>query len=222
MVNGGAETIAQRSGAQVEAGSDLAGRGCPSSLKPLCRDGQFHPSMDETPTPAVEVPHTGNEVGQGGPATEPVLSCQDELRGLETKAAHTGEEPGYAIPGIGVSSSSGPVGSGDVLRTLRPIWNAKRETAQRTRQRIGGDEAAIAAGQDDPAGTRRRLHCRRGARNAGIDLCATSARLPVGPKSRVSGAPRLVRSTTATRMIGPVRAWYWLGGANASTAPGRQ
>ena len=28
------------------------------------------------------------------------------------------------------------IGSGDILRALRPIWNAKRETAQRTRQRV--------------------------------------------------------------------------------------
>ena len=48
------------------------------------------------------------------------------------------------------------IGSGDVLGALRPIWNAKRETAQRTRQRISSVMKAVIAaghGQDNPAGT---------------------------------------------------------------------
>ena len=47
------------------------------------------------------------------------------------------------------------IGSGDVLRALWPIWNAKRETAQRVRQRISAvTKAAIADGYrlDNPAG----------------------------------------------------------------------
>lgn len=47
------------------------------------------------------------------------------------------------------------IGSGDILCALRPIWNAKRETAQRVRQRISAVmKSAIAAGHrlDNPAG----------------------------------------------------------------------
>ena len=47
------------------------------------------------------------------------------------------------------------ISSDDVLRALRPIWNAKRETAQRVRQRISAVmKAAIADGHrlDNPAG----------------------------------------------------------------------
>ena len=47
------------------------------------------------------------------------------------------------------------IGSGDVLRALRPIWNVKRETAQRVQQRISAVmKAAIADGHrlDNPAG----------------------------------------------------------------------
>ena len=60
----------------------------------------------------------------------------------------------YAYPVLG-DMRVDEIGSGDVLRALRPIWNAKRETAQRTRQRISAVmKAAIAAGhrQDNPAG----------------------------------------------------------------------
>ena len=61
---------------------------------------------------------------------------------------------GYAYPVLG-DLRVDEIGSGDVLRALRPIWNAKRETAQRTRQRISAVmKAAIAAGHrlDNPAG----------------------------------------------------------------------
>ena len=60
----------------------------------------------------------------------------------------------YAYPALG-DMRVDEVGSGDVLRTLRPIWNAKRETAQRVRQRISAVmKAAIADGYrlDNPAG----------------------------------------------------------------------
>ena len=60
----------------------------------------------------------------------------------------------YAYPVLG-DLRVDEIGSGDVLRALRPIWNAKRETAQRTRQRISAVmKAAIAAGHrlDNPAG----------------------------------------------------------------------
>ena len=60
----------------------------------------------------------------------------------------------YAYPVLG-DMRVDEIGSGDVLRALRPIWNTKRETAQRTRQRISAVmKAAIAAGHrlDNPAG----------------------------------------------------------------------
>ena len=56
-------------------------------------------------------------------------------------------------------------GSGDVLRVLRPIWNVKRETAQRVRQRISAVmKAAIADGHrlDNPAGDALTRRCRSG------------------------------------------------------------
>ena len=60
----------------------------------------------------------------------------------------------YAYPVLG-DMRVDEIGSGDVLRALRPIWNTKRETAQRRRQRISAVmKAAIAAGHrlDNPAG----------------------------------------------------------------------
>ena len=60
----------------------------------------------------------------------------------------------YAYPVLG-DMRVDEIGSGDVLRVLRPIWNVKRETAQRVRQRISAVmKAAIADGHrpDDPAG----------------------------------------------------------------------
>ena len=60
----------------------------------------------------------------------------------------------YAYPVLG-DMRVDEIGSGDVLRALRPIWNAKRETAQRVRQRISAVmKSAIAAGHrlDNPAG----------------------------------------------------------------------
>ena len=60
----------------------------------------------------------------------------------------------YAYPVLG-DMRVDEIGGGDVLRALRPIWNAKRETAQRVRQRISGVmKAAIADGHrlDNPAG----------------------------------------------------------------------
>ena len=60
----------------------------------------------------------------------------------------------YAHPVLG-DMRVDEIGSGDVLRALRPIWNAKRETAQRVRQRISAVmKAEIADGHrlDNPAG----------------------------------------------------------------------
>ena len=60
----------------------------------------------------------------------------------------------YAYPLLG-DVRVDEIGSGDVLRVLRPIWNVKRETAQRVRQRISAVmKAAIADGHrlDNPAG----------------------------------------------------------------------
>ncbi len=60
----------------------------------------------------------------------------------------------YAYPVLG-DMRVDEIGSGDVLQALRPIWNAKRETAQRVRQRISAVmKAAIADGHrlDNPAG----------------------------------------------------------------------
>ena len=60
----------------------------------------------------------------------------------------------YAYPVIG-DMRVDEIGSGDVLRALRPIWNTKRETAQRVRQRISTVmKAVIADGHrlDNPAG----------------------------------------------------------------------
>ena len=60
----------------------------------------------------------------------------------------------YAYPVIG-DMRVDQIGPGDVLSVLEPIWNAKRETAQRTKQRIAAVmRTAIAAGYrlDNPAG----------------------------------------------------------------------
>ena len=60
----------------------------------------------------------------------------------------------YAYPVLG-DMRVDEIGSGDVLRALRPIWNEKRETAQRVRQRISAVmKAAVADGYrlDNPAG----------------------------------------------------------------------
>ena len=60
----------------------------------------------------------------------------------------------YAFPVLG-DMRLDEIGSGDVLRALQPIWNTKRETAQRVRQRISAVmKAAIADGHrlDNPAG----------------------------------------------------------------------
>ena len=60
----------------------------------------------------------------------------------------------YAYPAFG-DKPVDQVTTADVLRALHPIWNTKRETARRTRQRISAVmKAAIAAGHraDNPAG----------------------------------------------------------------------
>ena len=60
----------------------------------------------------------------------------------------------YAYPVLG-DMRVDEIGSADVLRVLRPIWNVKRETAQRVRQRVSTVmKAAIADGHrlDNPAG----------------------------------------------------------------------
>ncbi|MDE0658778.1 MAG: tyrosine-type recombinase/integrase [Chloroflexi bacterium] len=60
----------------------------------------------------------------------------------------------YAYPVLG-DMRVDEIGSGDILRALRPIWNSKRETAHRVRQRISTVmKSAIAAGHrpDNPAG----------------------------------------------------------------------
>ena len=59
----------------------------------------------------------------------------------------------YAYPAFG-DKPVDRITSADVLRALHPIWNTKRETAKRTRQRISAVmKAAIAAGHrpDNPA-----------------------------------------------------------------------
>ena len=59
----------------------------------------------------------------------------------------------YAYPAFG-NKPVDKVTSADILRALQPIWNTKRETARRTRQRISAVmKAAIAAGHrnDNPA-----------------------------------------------------------------------
>ena len=59
----------------------------------------------------------------------------------------------YAYPVIG-DMRVDEIGIGDVLRVLEPIWNEKRETAQRTKQRIAAVmRTAIASGYrlDNPA-----------------------------------------------------------------------
>ena len=59
----------------------------------------------------------------------------------------------YAYPAFG-NKPVDEVTTADVLRALQPIWNTKRETARRTRQRISAVmKAAIAAGHraDNPA-----------------------------------------------------------------------
>ena len=59
----------------------------------------------------------------------------------------------YAFPRIG-RSKVGEVSTADVLAVLSPIWNEKRETARRVKQRIGTVmKWAVAKGwrQDDPS-----------------------------------------------------------------------
>ena len=59
----------------------------------------------------------------------------------------------YAFPVLG-DMRVDEIGAGDVLKALQPIWNTKRETAQRTRQRMSAVmKAAIAADhrKDNPA-----------------------------------------------------------------------
>ena len=59
----------------------------------------------------------------------------------------------YAYPAFG-NKPVDKITTADVLRALHPIWNTKRETAMRTRQRISAVmKAAIAAGHrpDNPA-----------------------------------------------------------------------
>lgn len=59
----------------------------------------------------------------------------------------------YAFPRIG-KSKVGEVGTADVLAVLSPIWNTKRETARRVKQRLGMVfKWAVANGwrQDNPA-----------------------------------------------------------------------
>ena len=60
----------------------------------------------------------------------------------------------YAFPTLG-DKPVGSIASADVLAVLEPIWNTKRETARRVRQRIGAVlKYAIARGlrSDNPAG----------------------------------------------------------------------
>ena len=60
----------------------------------------------------------------------------------------------YAYPAFGATPVD-EITTADILRALHPIWNTKRETARRTRQRISAVmKAAIAAGHrpDNPAG----------------------------------------------------------------------
>ena len=60
----------------------------------------------------------------------------------------------YAIPLVG-SKRVDKITTGDVLAVLLPIWNEKRETARRVRQRIGAVmQWAVAKGyrEDNPAG----------------------------------------------------------------------
>ncbi|MCY4505841.1 MAG: integrase arm-type DNA-binding domain-containing protein, partial [Acidobacteria bacterium] len=60
----------------------------------------------------------------------------------------------YAMPRLGRLPVS-DVGTADVMAVLLPIWNEKRETARRVRQRIGAVmKWAVAQGfrQDNPAG----------------------------------------------------------------------
>ena len=60
----------------------------------------------------------------------------------------------YAMPRIGALGVDG-ITTADVLAVLKPIWNTKRETARRVRQRIGAVmKWAIAEGHrsDNPAG----------------------------------------------------------------------
>ena len=60
----------------------------------------------------------------------------------------------YAMPRLGRKSVAA-IRSGDVLAVLAPIWNEKRETARRVRQRIGAVmKWAVAQGyrDDNPAG----------------------------------------------------------------------
>lgn len=59
----------------------------------------------------------------------------------------------YAYPVLG-NMRVDEITSAHILRALRPVWNTKRETAQRTRQRLSAVmKAAIAAGhrKDNPA-----------------------------------------------------------------------
>ena len=76
---------------------------------------------------------------------------KDGARSVEIWRSSLGE---YAIPRLGRKCVS-DVNTADVMACLLPIWNEKRETARRVRQRIGAVmKWAVAQGyrQDNPAG----------------------------------------------------------------------
>ena len=83
----------------------------------------------------------------------------------------------YAMPRLGKKSVAA-ITSADVLSVLTPIWNTKRETARRVRQRISAImKWAIAEGHrdDNPAGQPSVRHCQRTDR-----IASTSVHCPTG------------------------------------------
>ena len=96
----------------------------------------------------------------------------------------------YAYPVLG-NMRVDEITSAHILRALRPVWNTKRETAQRTRQRISAImKAAIAAGhrKDNPAADALTSVLPRGG--------AVRRHHRALPYAEVSGALQLVRDST--------------------------
>ena len=112
------------------------------------------PAAVHTPAGTAEVQPKSNAPTFRKAATAVIDLHRPTWRNPKSAAQWEASLRDYAYPVLG-DMRVDEIGSGDVLRALRPIWNAKRETAQRVRQRISAVmKAAIADGHrlDNPAG----------------------------------------------------------------------
>ena len=97
----------------------------------------------------------------------------------------------YALPRLGRKTVA-EITTADVLATLSPIWNEKRETARRVRQRISAIMAwSVAQGHraDNPAGDAIAAALPRNG--------ATRRRQPALPHGEIAGAIEKVRASQA-------------------------